>query len=98
MVPDDSDSDTCLVPSEEPGRHAARSPDTGRVNDRPSDVAPRASELFSEHILQHRLIQAQIGNQLFQPAVLFLELFHLPSLIGLHANVLLLAIDRTSAR
>src|SRR4030095_6065663 len=90
MVPDDSDSDTCLAPSEEPGRHAARSPDTGRVNDRPSDGAPRASELFSEHILQHPLIQAQICNQLFQPAVLFLQLLHLPSLIGLHANVLLL--------
>jgi hypothetical protein len=39
-------------------------------------------------------IQAQICNQLFQPAVLFLELFHLPSLIGLHANVLVLTGDR----
>ena len=72
------------------GMPLARPPDTGRVNDRPSDGAPKASELFSEHILQHRLVQAQICNQLFQPAVLFLELFHLPSLIGLHANVLLL--------
>jgi K+-transporting ATPase KdpA subunit len=64
--------------------------DTGRVHDRPSDGAPRASELFSEHILQHCLIQAQIGDQLLQPAVLLLELFHLTRLIRLHTNVLLL--------
>src|SRR5260370_28302329 len=88
MVPGGPDSDTCLALSEEPGRHAARSPDTGRVNDRPSDGAPKALELFSQHILQHRLIQAQICNQLFQPAVLFLELFHLPSPIRLHTNIL----------
>jgi hypothetical protein len=57
---------------------------------RPSDGAPRASELFPEHIPQHRLIQAQICNQLFQPALLFLKLLHLPGLIGLRANLLLL--------
>jgi hypothetical protein len=34
--------------------------------------------------------EAQIGNQLFQPAVLFLKLLHLPSLICLHTNILLL--------
>ena len=40
--------------------------------------------------LQHRLIQAQICNQLFQSAVLFLELFHLSRLVRLHTNILLL--------
>jgi hypothetical protein len=68
MVPGGSGSDRCLAPSEEPGRHAARSPDTDRANDQPSDGDPRALELFSEHILQHRFIQAQVGNKLLQPA------------------------------
>jgi hypothetical protein len=36
-------------------------------------------------------MQAQIGDQLFQPAVLLLELFHLTGLIRLHTNVLDLA-------
>ena len=43
---------------------AARSPDIARADDRSSDDAPRASELFSEHILQHRLVQAQLGHQM----------------------------------
>jgi hypothetical protein len=43
-----------------------------------------------QHILQHGLIQTQIGNQLLQPAILLLELFHLTGLIRLHPDVLLL--------
>jgi|GEM_PF-5311637 len=35
----------------------------GRANDRPADSAPRASELFSEHILEHRLIQCFFTSQ-----------------------------------
>ncbi|KZR00856.1 hypothetical protein A3N54_20955 [Klebsiella aerogenes] len=33
-----------------------------------------ASVLFCQHILQHGLVEAQIGNQLLQPEILFLEL------------------------
>jgi hypothetical protein len=47
MVPDVPGSDTYLAPSEEPGRHAARSPGNDRADDRPSDGDPKASELFS---------------------------------------------------
>jgi hypothetical protein len=51
-----------------------------KVGNRPSDAAPKALELFSEHILQHRFIQTQIGNQLLQSAILFLQLLHLTGL------------------
>jgi hypothetical protein len=49
MVPDGSGSDKCLAPSEEPGRHDARSPDIGRVNDRPSDGARGFRIFFATH-------------------------------------------------
>lgn len=46
IVHDDSGSDTHLAPSEEPGSHAARSPDTDHANDPPSDGESKSSELF----------------------------------------------------
>jgi hypothetical protein len=55
-----------------------------------SGRAPEGFTTFSEHILQHRLIQAQIGDQLLQPAVLLLELLHLTGLIGLYPHELFL--------
>jgi hypothetical protein len=33
--------------------------------DPPADDVARALPLFSEHVLQHRLVQAQFGHQLF---------------------------------
>src|SRR5277367_4636940 len=60
MVPAGFYTDTCLAPSEESGMRAAHWPHTGRANDRPGDGDRRASELFSRHILQHQLVQAQL--------------------------------------
>jgi len=51
--------------------------DTGPIR----AVAP-ASVLFCQHILQHGLVGAQIGNQLIQPEILFLRLSHVLQLRG----------------
>jgi hypothetical protein len=52
----------------------ARSPDIVRVDDRASDGTRRASEIVSQHILQHRFIQAQLRHQLRQSGILFLQM------------------------
>ena len=48
-----------------------------------------ASVLFCQHILQHGLVEAQIGNQLLQPEILFLKLPHVLQLRGRNATVFL---------
>src|ERR1700676_1528372 len=46
--------------------------------------------IFCQHILQHRLVQAQVGNQSPRSRVLFLKLLQLPHLVDLQTHVLLL--------
>jgi hypothetical protein len=42
-----------------------------------------ALQLFSEHILHHRLLQRQLRDQLLEPCVLVAQLLHLAGLIYL---------------
>jgi hypothetical protein len=44
------------------------------ARDRPSAASKQASYFAADHVLQHRLVQAEIGHQLLQLAVLLLEL------------------------
>ena len=55
-------------------RRAVRSPGTPSAGDRPGRGAGPASELFLNHVLQHDLVQAQIGHQLLQLAVFLFKL------------------------
>src|SRR5438034_3957363 len=64
-------------------RHAARSPGRYRAGSSPPGGAARASKFFCQHILQHRLVQAQLRHQSLQPCVLILELTELANLIRL---------------
>ncbi len=48
----------------------------------------RALQLFSEHILQHRLVQRQLGYQLLQPRVLVAKLLDLANLIDFQPGIL----------
>ncbi len=65
-------SDTCCGRRAELDRHAVRWPGNGRGDNRPKAGAATALPLFSQHILKHRLVQAQLSYQLLQPAVLVL--------------------------
>ena len=56
------------------GKHAPGSPGTRRADSSPLDGGARSSQFFCEHILQHRLVQAQLGNQPLQSRVFFLKL------------------------
>jgi hypothetical protein len=61
----------------------------------PPGGAARALQFFCQHVLEHGLVQRQLGNQPLQPRILFLELFALPDLIRLQPLVLFLpAIQR----
>ncbi len=86
----DFGSDRCRGQPVEPGRHAAHWPGAGSADNRPEAGAARAIPLFSQDILKHRLVQAQLSHQLLQPAVLVLQLPRLPDLVRLQAYVLLL--------
>ncbi len=62
---------------------------------RPPDAAPvraagQALEFFCEQVLQHQLVEAEIGHQLLQLSVLFLQLLQPPDLSDPHPGVLLL--------
>jgi len=48
----------------------------------------RALPVFSQHVLQHRSIQRQLGHQLLQPAGFVLELLELADLIDLQPAVM----------
>ncbi|MDZ5911179.1 hypothetical protein U4L99_24695, partial [Klebsiella pneumoniae] len=48
-----------------------------------------ASVLFCQHILQHGLVEAQIGNQFLQPEILFLRLPHVFQLRRINPAVFL---------
>ena len=65
-----------------------RSPDSSVPDTSLSGDAGRALQLFSEHILEHRLIQRQLCYQLLQTGVLIPQLLQLSDLIHLKANVL----------
>jgi len=38
-------------------------------------VSEQASEAFSQHVLEHLLVQGQVGYQLLEPTVLVFEIF-----------------------
>ncbi|KEY40040.1 hypothetical protein FB99_46460 (plasmid) [Pantoea agglomerans] len=46
-----------------------------------------ASALFCQHVLQHRFIEAQSGNQLLEAKVFLLDLLHMTDLLGLNATL-----------
>ena len=56
----------------------------------PEPSCGQASCFFSEHVLQHGLVQAQVSYQLLQLPVLFLQLFQPAYLRHAQAAVLLL--------
>jgi len=61
----------------------------------PADGAPprgarRASPLSAQHVLQHRLVQRQVGDQPLELGVLFLQLLQSPDLDDAHPGELLL--------
>jgi uncharacterized protein (DUF1684 family) len=72
----------------EHSRHAARSPDSSAPDTSPEDAAARAVQLFSQRVLQHRLIQRQFRYQLLQSRVLVPQLLNLTNLIYFQASVL----------
>ena len=55
----------------------------------PGSVTVQASGLFSEHILRHLLVQSELGHQLPEHAVLFLQNLGPPDLGHTHALELL---------
>lgn len=64
-----------------PGMHADRSPGNCHAGTRlPADTA-RALEFFRQHVLQHSFVQRQVGHDLFQPRILFLQLLELADLV-----------------
>ena len=51
--------------------------------------------IFCQHVLKHRLFQAELGHQFLQPTVFLGQLLELADLIGFQAGVLLLpAVER----
>src|SRR5271166_6087181 len=48
-----------------------KSKEAYRTDDPPADDGVPALPLFSQHVLQHRLVQAQLSHQLLQARVLF---------------------------
>src|SRR5262245_11617358 len=61
-----------------------------RLNIAPSRAAGRASALFLEHVLEHRLVQGQVSHDLLEATILLLERLDPPELGHAHARVLLL--------
>ena len=55
-------------------RRAARSPAKSSGDRPPAPDAAQASELFSDHLLQHLPVLAQIGHQTLQALILLLQL------------------------
>jgi hypothetical protein len=76
------------VQSPEPRTHAVRSPGSSSSDAPPAGGATTASQLFSQHILQHDLIQRQLGYKLFQFRVLLAKLLDLAHLIHFQACIL----------
>lgn len=55
-------------------RRGERSRDTARSDGQPTACVGMTSEPFCQNILQHDLVQAQVGDQLLELVVLFLKL------------------------
>ena len=61
----------------------------------PIRAAVPASGLFCQHVLQHRLVEAQIDHQFLQPQVFLFQLAHVLQLRGRNTTVFLaLRIER----
>ena len=60
-----------------------RLPGSSALDTSSTGGAVKALQLFSEHILQHRLVQRQLRHQLLEPCVLVAQLLDLTDLIYL---------------
>ena len=65
-----------------------RRPRTGAAASRPLHACGSGSEVSLRQLLEHRLVQLGLRQQLLQPGVLALELLEPLGVIGLHAAVL----------
>src|SRR5271165_3906339 len=70
------------------GTHAAPITDGAHRHAVPRNVAVRGSEVSRGHILQHLLLQRQLGHQAPQTAILFLQFFQPARLFQLQPAVL----------
>src|SRR6185312_17211929 len=68
-------------------RRGARSYETRRPGAALPLSSLRAQGVFSNHRLQHVLVQTQVGHQLLQSRILFAELIDLLCLANVHASV-----------
>lgn len=73
--------DASSVPVTEHSSRAVRSPDSSAPDTSLGNAAARALQLFSEHVLQHRLVQRQFRHQLLQPRVLVTKLLDLSAIM-----------------
>src|SRR5208283_368793 len=71
------------------GKHAARKIHTADEHALPRNVAVRGSEVSRGHVLQHLLLQRQLGHQSPQTTILFLQLLQPSRLLQLQTAILL---------
>lgn len=53
--------------------HTARSPQSTFLSGPPSCASVGPSELFCDYLMEHRLVQAQVGHQLFELAIFLFQ-------------------------
>src|SRR5271169_5074733 len=87
-APDDLRSDTSFAQSPELYTRVVHSPDSMPSSALPAGDAGRALQLFSQHILQHDLIQRQLSHKLLELGVLISKLLDLPYLVHFQAGIL----------
>src|SRR6185437_3522187 len=85
------------VESQHPRILGARSPGRSTPAAGPARADAQASQ-FLQHVLQHQLVEREIGDQLFEPAVLLLELLQPPKLVDPQPPRTASSSDRTPAR
>jgi hypothetical protein len=71
----DADSNRPTVAASAPYRHVFPRPENCRTETAPETAYAPASELFSEHLLQHVLIKRQVSHQRFQLLLLVFQLW-----------------------
>src|SRR5687767_7272992 len=79
-----------MLTSSPHGVPCARCSQTAASARAPVPGGTKASNFFCDHCLQHRLVQAQVGHDLLELPVLFLELAQSSQLRRSNAAVLLL--------
>lgn len=61
----------------------------------PVPVSFEALQLFFYHILQHLLIQTQVGNQLFELGIFFFQLMKTTQLGDAQSAIFLLPVEKS---